>query len=279
MVITLLGILGLCFGSFINAAVWRMHAQTQVKSKKLKVKSSRDLSIVHGRSMCPNCQHILAWYDLLPVVSWLTLGGKCRYCKKPISLQYPLVELLTAGLFLLSYIHFPIFHIPYSIFLFVLWLVCIVGFVALMVYDLRWMLLPNRIVYPLQALAAFYAVLAILILETGFQGLIATVFSVLCSAGLFYVIFQISQGRWIGGGDVKLAVVLGLLLADPAKALLMLFIASLLGTIISVPLLASGKFTRRSRLPFGPLLILATIIVYLFGARLIGWYQQHLLVV
>src|SRR5882762_114793 len=107
MIIVVLAILGLCFGSFVNAAVWRIYAQEQVKSKKLQVKKSTNLSIVNGRSVCPHCEHELAAKDLMPVFSWLSLGGKCRYCKKPISRQYPLVELLTAVLFVFSYLYWP----------------------------------------------------------------------------------------------------------------------------------------------------------------------------
>lgn len=274
--IIILGMLGLCFGSFVNALTWRLHEQARPKKKR--VAADKDLSIATGRSMCPACQHTLAWYDLLPVISWLSLGGRCRYCRKPISWQYPLVELATAGLFVFSYAFWPfsIFNLE-SYVLFGFWLVFLVGFMALAVYDLRWMILPDKIVFPMQALAATYAIAQIAILQTGWQGAQSAVWGVLLSAGLFYVIFQVSAGRWIGGGDVKLAVVLGLLIGGPANALLMLFVASMLGSIVGVPLLVFGKAGRATKLPFGPFLILATIIVYLFGAGLIGWYKHQLL--
>src|SRR5260221_566501 len=104
MTIVALILLGLTFGSFINALVWRLHKQNEDSAKEQKVPN---LSIATGRSMCPNCYHELAAKDLIPVLSWLSLGGKCRYCRQPISWQYPLVELLTAGLFTVSYIYWP----------------------------------------------------------------------------------------------------------------------------------------------------------------------------
>src|SRR4051794_11351319 len=100
IVYAILLFLGLCFGSFINALVWRVHEQE-------KGKKTRNLSILHGRSQCPHCGHELAAKDLIPVISWLLLKGKCRYCGQPISRQYPAVEATTSGWFLLSYYFWP----------------------------------------------------------------------------------------------------------------------------------------------------------------------------
>src|SRR5690606_19684146 len=109
IIIAALVILGLCLGSFVNALVFRLHMQMKASEKHRgkKVQKAK-LSIVSGRSMCVHCHHELAWYDLIPVLSWLTLGGKCRYCHKPIAWQYPLVELATAALFALSYVYWPV---------------------------------------------------------------------------------------------------------------------------------------------------------------------------
>src|ERR1039458_1315039 len=129
MIITILLLIGLCMGSFINALVWRLHEQsvktlkpTRTKKTWLLRSSSDNLSIVHGRSMCPNCRHELSTRDLVPVFSWLALKGKCRYCNKPISLQYPLVELATVLLFIASYLWWPVTLSGAQISIFVLWL-------------------------------------------------------------------------------------------------------------------------------------------------------------
>jgi len=268
MIIVVLVFLGLCFGSFINALVWRTYKQSKATSKK----KAAEYSLSKGRSMCVNCGHVLAAVDLLPVISWFSLRGKCRYCNKKISWQYPLVETITAVLFVASYVWWPSsLDSGLQIASFVTWLVALVGLVALCVYDLRWMILPNRIVFPVGAIAALSAVLTIVDKGTK-QSVFEVVSSVLIGGGLFYLLFQISKGKWIGGGDVKLGFVLGALIAVPGQAALMLFIASMLGTLVSLPMIINKKLTPTTRVPFGPFLIAATIIVKLFGASILNWY-------
>lgn len=272
--IIVLAVLGLSLGSFANALVWRLHTQPQTKSLKLKAK---DLSMLHGRSMCVHCHHVLTWYDLLPVVSWLSLGGKCRYCKKPISVQYPLVEILTAALFVMSYMVWPNGFDGIGATLFVFWLVLIVGFMAMFVYDLRWMILPDRLTYPLIALAGLQVVIHS-VWARDFSIIVGSVMGLVVVGGLFYVLFQISDGKWIGGGDVKLGFILGLLAGGIIEGMLLIFIASLLGTLTSIPLIAK-KGGLKKRIPFGPLLITATIFVYLFGQNILDWYQNQIFLI
>ncbi|MEX2014368.1 MAG: prepilin peptidase, partial [Candidatus Saccharimonadales bacterium] len=107
MTLVALVLFGLSLGSFINALVWRLWQQ---ENKKQKTKNDRRYSILKGRSICPHCKHILQAKDLIPVLSWVLLRGKCRYCNKPISAQYPLVEAGTAALFILSYVFWPAFQ-------------------------------------------------------------------------------------------------------------------------------------------------------------------------
>lgn len=273
-------VFGLCFGSFVNALVWRVHKQAEQddnsSQSSKKPKTNCSYSISRGRSMCVHCKHLLAWYDLLPVVSWVSLKGKCRYCKKPISWQYPVVEILTAVLFVFSYCFWPLPLDSFASWLhFGTWLALLVGFVALIVYDIRWMLLPNRIVFPLYALAAF-SVLLEATLTSNFHLLTSSAWGVLVGGGIFYILFQLSEGRWIGGGDVKLGFMLGGIVGGPVQAMLMLFVASLLGTLASLPLLATKRIKRQARIPFGPFLIVATIIVELFGHKLTEWYIQQI---
>lgn len=231
---------------------------------------------MHGRSMCPNCQHTLAVGDLIPVISWVMLGGKCRYCHKPISVQYPLVELVTALLFVGSYIWWPYGFATLGLMLFGFWLITLTVFMILVIYDLKWMLLPNKIVYPLTVFMTIQVALLV-VFQRSATPLVQAFWGVLCLAGLFYVLFQVSKGKWIGGGDVKLAVPLGLLVGGPMGAFMVIFIASLLGVIASIPLIISGKKGYTSRVPFGPFLIAATVIVYIFGASIVSWYKIHLL--
>jgi prepilin signal peptidase PulO-like enzyme (type II secretory pathway) len=278
MIIVALGIFGVIFGSFINALVWRLHEQEALIGKKTKAAQKRrlELSIAKGRSMCPHCEHTLAAKDLVPVLSWLSLGGKCRYCRASISWQYPAVELLTGALFVWSYVVWPLGLHGVGLFQFVCWLVFLIGFVALSVYDLRWYLLPDRIVLPLTVLAAFQTVVVAFA-----TGSVAQLYTPLLAAaiifGLFWLLFQASRGAWIGGGDVKLAVTLGLLAATPLKAFMVIFFASLLGTLVSIPLLLQSKKGLRLQIPFGPYLLAATIIVVLHGTAIVDWYQRLLI--
>src|SRR3990167_681571 len=134
-------LLGLVAGSFVNAWVWRR--------RQLEIKKQNRLSVVSGRSQCPDCGHQLSAKDLVPVISWLWLRGRCRYCKKPISRQYPIVELLTAAVFVLSYYYWPGGVETIGDWLSLsLWLLSLIGLVALAVYDSRWLILPNQIIYP-----------------------------------------------------------------------------------------------------------------------------------
>jgi len=275
MIIVLLAVFGLIFGSFVNALVWRLHEQDELSGKKGKKNTERlkSLSITQGRSMCPHCSHELAAKDLVPVASWLWLRGKCRYCSAPISWQYPVVELLTGVLFVLSYWSWPLGFHQTGLFQFVLWLVFLVGFMALAVYDLRWFLLPDRIVVPLSVLAAAQVIVTAVWLKS-FTALWQPLAGASIIFGLFWLLFQVSKGAWIGGGDVKLAVALGLLAGTPLRAFLVIFFASLAGTVVSLPLLARGKQGMQLHIPFGPYLLFATGVVVLYGTPIVNWYQS-----
>ena len=275
MVVLLLIVIGLACGSFTNALVWRIHEQDKLdrKKKQLTKRALSKLSIVNGRSMCPNCHHTLAAIDLIPIFSWLSLRGKCRYCHKPISIQYPIVEAMTALLFIASFYLWPMSVSGKGLFVFVLWLIFLTGFIALAIYDLRWFVLPNRIIYPLIILA----VIQVIIVSTFFKGgsglLLGSVWGALIGGGVFYILFQISNGRWIGGGDVKLGTLLGIIVGGPAASILLLFSSSLLGTLYSLPLLITGKVKRDSKIPYGPFLLVAAMITVLFGTSIINWLK------
>lgn len=258
MIVVLLIGLGLAFGSFVNAFVIRLHAK-------------RDW--VTERSQCMSCHHVLVPKDLVPVFSWLALGGKCRYCRKPIP-DSPLVELLLPVLFVGSYLFWPQPLQGAGLYDFVFWLVFLVGFVALAVYDFKWFLLPDKVVFPLIALAVVQVVGSFVLFNGTWQDLLGSAVGAVVISGLFLVLHTVSKGAWIGFGDVKLAVALGLLAGGALPALLVLFVASLIGTVASLPLVIAGKANRKSHLPFGPMLIGGLVIVVLFGQAMIDWYAD-----
>ncbi len=291
LVLIILAWFGLAFGSFVNAFVWRLHEQTKrakspqlgakskkaaAKDSKLSALSTKDLSILRGRSMCPNCKHRLSPLDLIPVFSWAALRGKCRYCKKPISWQYPVVELAAAVVFAASYLLWPIdLNGAGPIILFITWLAASVGLLALLVYDARWMLLPSKIIYPTLAVAAAGRVVYIIGFEhRKVHAIIMWGLSLAAASGIFWLLYQVSSGKWIGYGDVRLGFITGTIVAAPAKSLLVIFIGSILGTIYAVPALVSGSKKAASKLPYGPFLIAATAVVVLFGDSILNWYDR-----
>ena len=263
-------ILGLILGSFVNALVWRLRAQEEPTKAQKKLKAT-ELSMVTGRSMCSQCHHPLAAKDLVPVVSWLSLGGKCRYCSKPIQ-DTPLPELGLAALFVLSYMLWPTPQQGTTLLMFIFWLIFLTGFMALAIYDIRWQLLPDKIVWPLVGLAAVQWGVLFVTERGGWSQALNTAGALLVASGLFWLIYQVSKGEWIGGGDVKLGLILGLLAGTPLKAMLMLFIASLIGTLAAVPVMLKQKTGKGIKLPFGPFLLAGCILVVLLGDKLISAY-------
>lgn len=261
--------LGLIFGSFNSALIWRIYKQSKEKD------ASKKYSVVTGRSMCPKCGHKLGPIDLIPLFSWISTGGRCRYCKEPISWQYPVIELITGTTFLLSYVYWPRELIGSSGWiLFGLWLLSTVLFVALTAYDVRWMLLPDRLMKPL-AIISLSAAALMLTLE-GVAAFRSIIWGVIIGFGFFYLLFQMSSGRWIGGGDVKFGLVMGLWLGA-AKTALALLLAFYGAAVFILPLMLIGRVSRKSQIPFGPFLILATFVAFLFGDQLIEWYQRQFL--
>ena len=270
-----LSLLGLALGSFVNALVWRLYTGEKAKHnvQTIKKDEARSLSIFHGRSMCVNCRHVLAWYDLIPVVSWLALGGKCRYCKKSISLQYPLIEVLMAFLTLISYIYWPI-----ELSSFLQWsvlitrIIALVPMVALVIYDLRWMEMPTNLIYVLDIISVVFVGL-LAISQKDWSIVYSSAIGALLIGGLFWLIYQISGGKWIGGGDVRFGFAMGVLLGWQ-KAVFGLALASYLGTALIIVLIFTRKYHKKMRLPFGPFLISALYLSMIFGQYAIDWYKN-----
>ena len=263
MIEVMLFLLGLSFGSFVNALVWRLHKKR---------------NFVNERSECTHCHHTLAWYDLVPVFSWLLLRGKCRYCHKKIE-DSPLVELLVGVVFVLSYVFWPLGFSVAGVWLFCLWLVAVVMLAALVVYDIRWMLLPNVLVFPLIGLGVVWFIVQAVFLSTLSVGgvFLEFVYGLASVTGLYGLLYVVSKGQWVGFGDVKLGVFMGLVLGWQ-QGLLAVMLANVIGFIFIIPGLVSGKLKRTSRVPFGPFLIVATVLSLLFGPHILGWYTSAFLV-
>lgn len=272
----LVALSGMLFGSFINAWVWRLHENEFAKRPLKKSHSKfRNLSILNGRSVCPKCLHTLSAIDLVPVVSWVFLGGKCRYCKKSISLQYPAVELATTVLFGLSYIVLQPAIMEQWLIL-IIWLAQLVVLISLAIFDIRWMILPNKMLTIL-AILAVLGIIAESKISNSFQPVLSAFIAAGLAGGVFYFIFAISKGKWMGGGDVKLAFVMGLILGirDVGVAMMIGFASA---ALVGLGLIASKRISRKSLIPFGPFLILGTIIAGFWGQEIFNWYQSLVII-
>lgn len=238
-------ILGLCIGSFLNVLICR-----------LPCGQSAD-----GRSQCPRCRKTLRWHELIPLASFLIQKGKCRGCDKKISWQYPLVELITAAMFVFVYN-------PQNIVLSVFLFVAVSALLVIFMIDLQYGLILDAIIWPTAILVGILQVM---------NG--ATIFNLLSAAllagGFFALQWVFSKGRWIGEGDIGLGILMGLILGWP-NILSALFFAYVGGALISLLLLALRKKTIKSAIPFGIFLAPATLIALLWGEQLIKWYLNTL---
>jgi len=279
----ILAVFGLVMGSFAGATAWRIRARQLVQDKadgeKVDNKEYAQLlpltktTTKMDRSRCLHCGHILAWYDLLPLVGWASTKGTCRYCHEKIGWLEPLIELGMASLFVTSYLFWPeALTGPLQIVHFVLWLIAGVLLAILFVYDLKWYLLPNVVVFPLIGVGIVVAAVNILTLGNLGMSLANLIIAVFILSGLYFILWLISKGQWIGFGDVKLGLGLALLLGDWQLAFIALFSANVIGCLFVIPGMLTGKVTRRTRVPFGPLLILGTIIAMLAGPFIQAWY-------
>lgn len=278
-----LWLFGTIIGSFVGASVWRLRARQLHEDAKsgeklhkvdaLQVAKLQKKSLSNDRSVCLHCGHQLAWYDLVPLISWLSLLGKCRYCRHAIGWLEPAVELGTAAFFVVSYLFWP--HLLASnldVFQFIIWLVAGVGLAILFVYDMKWYLLPNAIVFPLIGLGFVYTFTVLIEHQFALSQVASILYGCAILSGLYYLIYVISQYKWVGFGDVKLGLALALLLADWRLSLLTLFLANLIGTIVYLPLIIGGSVKRATHIPFGPLLISGFLLSGLFGSSIIDWY-------
>ncbi len=263
----LIFIFGLVVGSFLNCVIYRLE---------------KGENFLSGRSYCPHCKHTLDWKDLIPILSFLILRGKCRYCHQKISYQYPLVELVTAFLFVVAAQNqltvnseqltlFNFFNFCY-----LLTIICFL--IIIFVYDLKYYIIPDKVIYPAIALTFIYQLFGnwkLLCVNSGQIGNLQPLLNPLASgflASLFFLlIVLVSRGRWMGVGDIKLAFLMGLVLGWP-NILVALFLAFFIGAAIGIELIMSGRKTLKSEVPFGPFLVTGTFLALFFSERIIDFY-------
>lgn len=281
-------LVGLCLGSFAGATVWRLRAREldAIKNDKkdtekegynhkeyTRLKKLLGKGPLSDRSQCLHCGYELKWYDLIPVVSWLSLKGKCRKCQHPIGKFELFMELGVAAFFVLSFMFWPGgIHDGLQLAHFILWLIAGVIMAVLFAYDTKWFMLPDSFSIALAVVGL--GIVGVSAAESqDITGTLLTAFgAVAVLSGLYAVLYAVSQGRWIGFGDVKLGVGLALILVDWQLAAMALFLANFIGCLIVIPLLVSKKLKRDSHVPFGPMLIAGTILAWFIGWPILDAY-------
>ncbi|MBI4127086.1 prepilin peptidase [Candidatus Peregrinibacteria bacterium] len=234
---------GLIAGSFFGMLIPRLH--------------NNEKGIVAGRSHCPQCKHILKARNLIPVLSFAFQKGRCSFCRKKISIIYPLIELTTALAFGALYLQVP------QLDLWLIWAIMFGFLILIFYYDLRYQEIHDAFMLP----AILFALLAAIYLGRSADALVGSAIG-----GAFFALqWLVSKGRWVGSGDIRIGAFMGLMLGFQ-YTVAALFLSYVLGTIASIFLLATKKATKKSMIPLGPFLALASALTFFYGDRLIDWY-------
>ena len=277
-------IIGLAFGSFLNCLIYRLAHQRSVS----------------GRSFCPKCQHQINWYDNIPLLSFIILRTRCRYCRQKISWQYPIVEVVMGLLFLIS-----VWRVSYQIPLLspgdvaILWgyqlfiplaeqyLIFILSVIRdwvifftllfIFVYDLKYTRIEDMVLLPATGLIFILTLvtpslsgeLSTLMVWTRFQALIL---SMAIGVGFFGLQYLATKGKGIGLGDLRIGLFMGAALVFWPKILVALIFSYLIGAFISLFLIFFNGKKMKSQIPLGPFLVLGTTIALLYSQPIINWY-------
>lgn len=264
----ILSILGLVFGSFVSALSWRI---------------PKGISIAKGRSICPNCKRKISWYDNIPLLSYLLLGGRCRSCKKHISFRYPLIELSGGFGFAAIYFYYVQDRILYAandIFGLILVLAIFVILLTIFVIDLEHQIIPDSLIYvgillivllftlqvtdPVGSLThrgpTLQGVYSVNIFQFVLPGFLA--------ASFLMFVFIITRGKGMGLGDVKFAV-LGGMIVGLKLLMVWLLVSFLTGAIVGIILILGRRAKLKTKIAFGPFLVFGIAIAVVFGNNLL----------
>jgi leader peptidase (prepilin peptidase)/N-methyltransferase len=249
--VVLVGVVGLLIGSFLNVVIYRV---------------PQGQSVVRPRSHCPGCNTQIAWYDDIPVVSWLVLRGRCRTCNEPISVRYPAVELLTAALFALLAIKFGAsWELPAFLYL------AAVG-IALAAIDLDTKRLPNVLTLPSYVVGGVLLLLPAVLDDR--WGDYSRAWMGAAALFAFYFVLAFIYPAGMGFGDVKLAGLLGLYLGWLSWGAVVVggFLGFLLGAVVGGAMMIGRKAGRKTAIPFGPFMIAGALLAVFFGSAISDWY-------
>lgn len=245
--------LGASLGSFLNVLILRL----------------RDGISILGRSQCPACSTKLHPRHLVPIFSWLALRGRCSFCRHPIHIQYPLVEIASACLVVLAYVRHPVLQDPQAWPIFLMECLLLLFLLSLVVFDIRWKLLPiEPIIIAIVIFSAWNVISGTLSLASVVLGALV--------AGIFLGgQVLLSHGRWMGEGDPWLGVLMGVVLGWPRVGIA-LYLTYVVGGMVVLVLFLARIVGKGTRIPFAPLLALGTLGAILWGGSLETWFRALL---
>lgn len=275
----ILFVFGLAIGSFINVLALRYDGEHFIFDPK----------VIGGRSHCPRCKHVLRWFELIPLASFLVQGGACRHCRAKIGFQYPLVELLSGFIFAAvpaALAGYP-WLVPAGWYVFSgLWIAALEILLLIAYIDLRLGIVPDELTVFLGVVAIFEAIFAAAYLGPDRQSLLGSyaapfgfygnVWLGRLAAGafggaFFWFLVFVTDGRGMGMGDVKLGIPLGFLFGWP-DVVLLYAVAFIVGAAVGIALILRARKTMKSAVPFAPFLTLAAAFVFFLGAPATAWY-------
>jgi leader peptidase (prepilin peptidase)/N-methyltransferase len=244
-------VFGTVVGSFLNVCIYRL---------------PRGYSIVRPSSRCPTCQSPIKAYDNIPLISYILLRGRCRYCGARISLRYPLVEFLNGFLYAVVFWRYGLSPAGFFFMLYMSALI-VITFV-----DLDFQIIPDIITIPGSIIGL---IVGIFVLPDSFNrssalGAMQSILGLLLGFGLYLLIAVLSKGG-MGGGDIKMMAMVGAVTGWKG-VLLTTFLGSLVGSIVGIGLMVIKKKGRKTKIPFGPFLALGCIVTILFGEEILNFY-------
>ncbi len=256
-------ILGALIGSFLGVVVVRLHSQK---------------TFLWSRSECLSCNRVLRWFELIPLLSFIIQRGYCRKCKHKIPWQDFIIEIVTSVLFALVYYiakkqfgfqSFLAITDYQAVLVLIRNLLAVSVLVVIFIYDLRYYLILDKVTLP--AIGVIVVMnLFINNLAVNWQGM---VLGALIIGGFFLLQFIVSKGRWIGGGDIRLGVLMGVLLGWP-HSITALVVSYVLGAIIGIGMIVFGKKSMQSQIPFGTFLSIGAVVALLWSEEIIRWYSH-----
>ena len=252
VILFIIFIFGICFGSFFNVLIYRLPLEK---------------SLIKPGSHCPLCNTTIKFYDNIPILSFFLLGGKCRACKANIALRYPLVEALTGLLLVLAFFHFGFTIRGFETALLTLL------FIPIFFIDLEHRIIPNQLDLPWIAIG-----LAMSLIPGAFVGWLGSIIGIAVGGGLFFAVLWLGEILFkkeaMGFGDVKFAAMIGAFLGAK-NLLLILVLSSFLGSVVGISLIIFSKKRKASTaVPFGPFLVVAAVITIYYGAEIIRAYLE-----